>query len=267
MSEIKPSKADVLKEWIRNSISNKQSSELDISGRSKDRQELRTSNPEFQFTDSHYQLLFKKEIIRQKGKAALIDYGLNPDVVKTKMQKSNSSIGGATQTVPKNVQTKIQNGQQQQQQNQTQSKDNDGKFHPITAAGAQNNNNQQLVANQINQVTMKFNERNVGAVIKAVYGGIKFFYPDLEGLTDEEKTDLGDLFLPMFENYFQNNYATVVIPILAGAAIVAPKVKRAKKVKDAKKKDDSLASLEKQKKKLDEQISKKKVAKELKDKK
>jgi|GEM_PF-3957484 len=248
MSEVQPSKAELIKAHVRDSIANKSKSELDVDGRKRDFAELHEKNPTFTFTQQQYLDLFKKELKKQ-GKN-VIDYGLGGRVVKKTSGKS-SSVRGKTQTVRKDVikkGTELENKDGATKEGETK----DGKFIPRTEGGK--GATQEETKDEIDKIRMKFTEKNVGATIKAMFGGMRFLYPALEPLSDDEKEDLADLWLPFFEKYLQSDYGIVLIPLFASAAILSPKLKKAKAEKDKNKKN-SIKELKKEKQKLEEKLA------------
>lgn len=248
MSE-QPSKAELIKAHLRDSIANKQSSELDIDGRKRDFAELHEKNPTVTFTKQQYLDLFKRELKKQQKNE--IDYGFGGRVVKT---SKSSSVRGKTSTVRKDVIKKDDKKPEGQMI--------DGKFVPKTGGTA----TQEQTKIEIEKIRMKFTEKNVGATIKAIFGGMRFFYPALEVLSDEEKEDLADLWLPFFERYLQNDYAIILIPLFASAAILSPKIKKAKAEKEKNKKS-SKKELENKIQKLQVQLERQKNEKRAKDRK
>jgi len=260
MSEVQPSKAELIKAHLRDSIANKQKSELDVDGRKRDFAELHEKNPTVTFTQQQYLDLFKKELKKQ-GKNP-IDYGLGGRIVKKTSGKS-SSVRGSTKTVRKDVikkEPELENKDGAAKEGETK----DGKFIPRTTDGK--GATPEETKNEIDAIRMKFTEKNVGATIKAIYGGMKFVYPALETLSDDEKDDLADLWLPFFEKYLQSDYAIILIPLFASAAILSPKIKKAKAVKDANKKN-SIKELKKEKQKLEEKLARAENEKKEKDRK
>jgi len=60
---------------------------------------------------------------------------------------------------------------------------------------------------------------------------LRTVYPDLVLLTDEEKDSLGALWKSAFNKYLTDNFAEIVIPLMATFGIFAPKILEARKKK------------------------------------
>ncbi len=76
-----------------------------------------------------------------------------------------------------------------------------------------------------------FDVKAVSASINSLYLMLRTIYPDLELLTDEEKESLGSLWKSAFNKYLTDNFAEIVIPLMATFGIFAPKILEARKKK------------------------------------
>jgi hypothetical protein len=76
-----------------------------------------------------------------------------------------------------------------------------------------------------------FDVKAVSASINSLYLMLRTIYPDLELLSDEEKDSLGSLWKSAFNKYLTDNFAEIVIPLMATFGIFAPKILEARKKK------------------------------------
>jgi len=83
-----------------------------------------------------------------------------------------------------------------------------------------------------------FDVKAVSASINSLYLMLRTVYPDLELLSDEEKDSLGALWKTAFNKYLTDNFAEIIIPLMATFGIMAPKILEARKKK--KLKNDSI---------------------------
>ena len=79
-----------------------------------------------------------------------------------------------------------------------------------------------------------FTKDSVSATFAGLFLMLRLNYPDLELLTDAEKSSLGELWLNFFNKYLDSKYAEVMIPLFATAGIFIPKINRARKIKKEK---------------------------------
>ncbi len=79
-----------------------------------------------------------------------------------------------------------------------------------------------------------FDVKAVSASINSLYLMLRTVYPDLELLSDEEKESLGSLWKSAFNKYLTDNFAEIVIPLMATFGIFAPKIMQARKLKKEK---------------------------------
>jgi len=76
-----------------------------------------------------------------------------------------------------------------------------------------------------------FDTKAVSASINSLYLMLRTVYPDLELLSDEEKDSLGALWKSAFNKYLTDNFAEIIIPLMATFGIFAPKILEARKKK------------------------------------
>jgi len=76
-----------------------------------------------------------------------------------------------------------------------------------------------------------FDVKAVSASINSLYLMLRTVYPDLELLSDEEKDSLGALWKSAFNKYLTDNFAEIIIPLMATFGIFAPKILEARKKK------------------------------------
>jgi len=112
-----------------------------------------------------------------------------------------------------------------------------------------------------------FDTKAVSASINSLYLMLRTVYPDLELLSDEEKDSLGSLWKSAFNKYLTDNFAEIVIPLMATFGIFAPKILEARKKKKLKagtiketKTETQKQDLEKIKKEVEEKAKKEKEA-------
>ncbi len=82
-----------------------------------------------------------------------------------------------------------------------------------------------------------FDTKAVSASINSLYLMLRTVYPDLELLSDEEKDSLGSLWKSAFNKYLTDNFAEIIIPLMATFGIFAPKILEARKKKKLKQTD------------------------------
>ena len=110
-----------------------------------------------------------------------------------------------------------------------------------------------------------FDTKAVSASINSLYLMLRTVYPDLELLSDEEKDSLGSLWKSAFNKYLTDNFAEIIIPLMATFGIFAPKILEARKKKKLKKETTINKVSDTQKKDI-ETIKKEVVEKETKEK-
>lgn len=110
-----------------------------------------------------------------------------------------------------------------------------------------------------------FDVKAVSASINSLYLMLRTVYPDLELLSDEEKDSLGALWKSAFNKYLTDNFAEIIIPLMATFGIFAPKILEARKKKKLKKETTINKVSDTQKKDI-ETIKKEVVEKETKEK-
>ena len=93
-------------------------------------------------------------------------------------------------------------------------------------------------AGVVQPIPETFDVKAVSASINSLYLMLRTVYPDLELLTDEEKESLGSLWKTAFNKYLTDNFAEIIIPLMATFGIMAPKILEARKKK--KLKNDSI---------------------------
>ena len=215
----KPTKADLIRSHIKESLANDIDSLRTVDGRKPDFVKLQTNNPETTFTKSHYLDILKQEIKRAGNDPRTF----NLSVRTPSFVKRGGSIGGTTTPQPK----KIINS------NTPYSKDSATNTPPNQPqiAGQPSEATQQQIQQLSQQIQFNFNAKNTGALIKAMYGGVKFIYQDMESLTDDEKEDLAELWVPFCQKFLQSDYAIILVPMLASASILAPKIRKARQIK------------------------------------
>ena len=86
-------------------------------------------------------------------------------------------------------------------------------------------------AGVVQVVPETFDEKGVSASINSLYLMLRTVYPDLELLSDEEKDSLGSLWKSAFNKYLTDNFAEIIIPLMATFGIFAPKILEARKKK------------------------------------
>jgi len=110
-----------------------------------------------------------------------------------------------------------------------------------------------------------FDTKAVSASINSLYLMLRTVYPDLELLSDEEKDSLGSLWKSAFNKYLTDNFAEIIIPLMATFGIFAPKILEARKKKKLKSGTEIKKVSDTQKQDL-EKIKKEAVEKETKEK-
>lgn len=236
MSDIPPtekSKAQLLAEHINKKL--EENADLNtLEGRKKDFAEFLLENKPTTFTKSHYLDILKRELKRKNIDAKA--YGLSSKsptfIRKTSDMKVNLTAhpSKVEQKNPPDPKNKIETAQ---------IKKPDG-----TPAS------QEEIKQLISDYRINFNEQNVAITIKALYNVLKLRYPDIEGLTDDEKEILGQLWLPAFQKYLAESYAIIVIPAISTLAIISPKINEAKKKSkkwNEKELDNEIKKLQKKK--------------------
>jgi len=73
-----------------------------------------------------------------------------------------------------------------------------------------------------------FDAEGVGATFQAFLMTLRTVWPELEGLTKEEKESIGRMWLPAFQRYLSEKMAYIVFPALATIGIILPKVQQAR---------------------------------------
>ena len=86
-------------------------------------------------------------------------------------------------------------------------------------------------AGVVQVVPETFDVKAVSASINSLYLMLRTVYPDLELLSDEEKESLGALWKTAFNKYLTDNFAEIIIPLMATFGIFAPKILEARKKK------------------------------------
>ena len=110
-----------------------------------------------------------------------------------------------------------------------------------------------------------FDVKAVSASINSLYLMLRTVYPDLELLTDEEKESLGSLWKTAFNKYLTDNFAEIIIPLMATFGIMAPKILEARKKKKTREgsikkiSDTQQKDIEKIKKDVEEKTEKEKL--------
>jgi len=86
-------------------------------------------------------------------------------------------------------------------------------------------------AGVVQVVPETFDVKAVSASINSLYLMLRTVYPDLELLSEEEKDSLGALWKSAFNKYLTDNFAEIIIPLMATFGIFAPKILEARKKK------------------------------------
>lgn len=82
----------------------------------------------------------------------------------------------------------------------------------------------------------------IGALFQAMLMPLRAAWPEMEGLSDEEKKALGEMFLPGFQRYGDEKLQYLVLPSIGAVGILAPKVIKGRKLhKEAEQKKKKLA--------------------------
>jgi len=122
-------------------------------------------------------------------------------------------------------------------------------------------------AGVVQVVPETFDQKAVSASINSLYLMLRTVYPDLELLSDEEKESLGALWKSAFNKYLTDNFAEIVIPLMATFGIFAPKIIEARKKKKEKSAiikntttETQKEDIEKIKKEVEEKTTKEKEA-------
>ncbi len=152
-------KADLISSFIKDKMLNDIESLKTLDGRKAVFADLQTKHHETKFTKSHFLDILKREIKRINKDPR--EFGLS--VRTPTFTKPNSSIGGKTK--PKQVAPTPY-----------------PKEAPTTESGKPQTAGQPTPATQeqmqelARQIQFNFNAKNTGAMIKALYGGMKFVY-------------------------------------------------------------------------------------------
>ncbi len=160
-------KADLIASHIKEMMLNNIESLKDTAGRKIDFENLEKKHTDIKFTKQQYNEILKKTI-KQLGKDPR-EFGLS--VRLPVFKKPNSSIGGKTE--PKQV------AQTPYSKEQQSSKPADGQPQVTgqpQVAGHPTPATQEQMQELAQQIQFNFNAKNTGAMIKALYGGMKFVY-------------------------------------------------------------------------------------------
>lgn len=194
-------KSEILRDWINNKLENNYDYSSKV-GRTRDFAE---------FVDAHkdefdikadkplYHAILRKEITR-KG----IDprsFGLTPQRPHFPKNDMSATIMPVPQPVPERI----------TYTNEDESESEDVK---------------QLIPIQ-EQIQLTVD--SVGLTLKFMFNFLKLKYPQMNGLTKEEQETLGQVWLPIFRKYLENNWAIWGIAIFCTLSILSTKVKEAKK--------------------------------------
>jgi hypothetical protein len=221
----KTSKSDIVRDAIQKAISEN----FDFSSDSKKRElkeKINTENPNLfnkESLDSLFSKLLPKELIKAKRDPR--DYGF-----KNKLPKLNSL---------NDMNANIQPEPQPEAPNTPATPTKD------TTATAQATDQTTLKTEQDRSFTNNIDETSVSATFAALFIPLKIAYPEIDGLTEEEKKSLGKLWTPAFKKYLTEMQAIVILPLLATAAMLAPKIAKARKAKKEKQQKEKSESGEK----------------------
>ena len=218
MVKVKSSLADLL----RNHINSKLSESFDYSLAHNRKQDIQN------FIDSHQNDLSKEQsnikTIRPSHNKILDDClknkGIDPQALGRKSKKPKFSG---------DLNPKITPEPQAGKSDTTPSKT------PVPQQGGQ------AVTPQVGDTNapVNFDEESVGATWQSLVLMFRIAYPDIELLSDQEKTSLGKIWLPLFNKYLTGKYIEIVVPIFATAGILFPKITNARKKKKLRKETET----------------------------
>jgi len=234
-SDIK-SQADLLREWISLKLDQK----FDYSLASNCQADIKS------FCESNKDRKYQEKNVRPHHvrilNKLLIDRGIEPASIgkKTKL-KFNSELNA--KITPNPVSGKVDTTKKPTDGKETKVLlDKDGKpIQQSTNAAPPPHNYEH------------FDAEGVGATFQAVIMMIRMGIPEMEGLTTEEKTSLGKMWLPAFQRYLSENWAYIGIPFMATMGLFIPKIvdarrkhkinnenKEKNKLNEAAKKEESI---------------------------
>lgn len=75
---------------------------------------------------------------------------------------------------------------------------------------------------------------SIGAFFAGLFFFLKIWYTELEGLTEQEKESLAEMWKPAFQKYLSEKFALIVVPTIATIGMFAPKLYKARKLKKEK---------------------------------
>jgi len=90
--------------------------------------------------------------------------------------------------------------------------------------------------------------RSIGAVFEGLLSPLRAVWPEMKGLSDEEKESIGQMLLPGFQRYGNELFQYFIFPLFGTAGILGPKIAKGRKLhKEAQEK--------KKQKKLDSKLT------------
>lgn len=206
LGDDKPSKTSRLAEHIRKQFDENKDL-TSPQARKTDFEEFCKANPDDEFSRSLYVETFQK-VLDEKG-INRMSYGMKKSIPT--FRKSGS----------KDMKTNVKVAPSSQPSQPSEK--------PSVAKTETKTDSKTELKEELNDIELKFTTENVGATIKGLYAFAKWKYPFLDDLDDDDKRDLGDLWLPAFEHYVKGKYAIVAIPAMASIGILKGKVNEKKK--------------------------------------
>ena len=112
--------------------------------------------------------------------------------------------------------------------------DMNAKITPSAQAGENDTTPKKPMQQDPNQPLMQmpqaYDEASVSATFSALFMTFRIAVPDIELLTDDEKTALGKMWLPAFNLYMSSEkWAVIGIPVMASLGIFLPKILEGRK--------------------------------------
>ena len=223
MSESNKSQADLLREWISLKLDQK----FDYSLASNCQADIKS------FCETYKDRKYSEKNVRPSHSRTvnklLKERGTDPASLGRKSKlKFNSELNA--KITPNPVAGKVDTSKPTDKKETKVLLDKDGK--PIQTTGAPPPHNYE-----------HFDAEGVGATFQAVIMMIRMGIPEMEGLTTEEKTSLGKMWLPAFQRYLSENWAYIGIPFMATMGLFIPKIvdaRRKHKVNQEKKEKTKL---------------------------
>ena len=104
--------------------------------------------------------------------------------------------------------------------------------------------NMQLPNQLVIQNPYNINEKQVGAFCDSLYNLMQAMNQDLEELSKDEKSDLGDLWTPFAQKYIQSDKGLALLAVGGTSGMMARKIKDARRKKKERENENTLQKVE-----------------------